>query len=461
MEFHDGFETPCREVHRTSIASGGEPAALCAEGADHIDLWYTGPGNRVHYGRSEDGISFDSRPTDLPAGCLRSAVLERDGVYYLYCADRDCRIHLFTSRDRVHFAPQGVALSAGAGGDLYVANAFAWVEGDTWHLLYEAGRDPGPSQWAICLATAPTPTGFSGGRCAGNPVLTAPGPGCGNPELARLGSEVIRHRGRYWMLYHRGENWRAWSTDLRSWTQEGVLWGYDRSDRAGYSCGDASMCQFRGRTYLWKSLSDQVSECWMSVALADMPLAELLDRDVPVSALRWEDAAPDGGYPRFADADPTRARTGKSSLYLGKQYWREPRGVAMRHPCRPGVPVEVCVWYHDDARAEPTRGRVGVAHVDDTATVAIGIDTDVSATHYLRSGRGRPAATAVPRAPGWHEFRFLVGRDGTEVWVDGTRTGLSAAVCAETLGSVVLCSDAERPLRGSVDSVTIRRQTAP
>ena len=109
---------------------------------------------------------------------------------------------------------------------------------------YEAGRDGGPSSWAIGLASAATPTGFTAGRSTANPVMTAPGAGCGNPELARVGSRVLRHRGRYWMLYHRGENWRAWSTDLRTWTQEGVVWGYDRADPEGYSCGDGALGEF-------------------------------------------------------------------------------------------------------------------------------------------------------------------------------------------------------------------------
>lgn len=457
FELFDDFETPFLEVHRTNIALGGEPTALCAADADHIDLWYTGPGNRIHYARSTDGITFDSCVTDIPEGYLRSTVLDRDGVYYLYCADHDRDIHLFTSTDCIHFRPHGVALAGGAGGDRYVANMFVWVEDDTWHMLYESGRGEGPTQWVTCLATASTPTGFSEGRFAGNPVLTSPGAGCGNPELARLGSRVIRYRGRYWLFYHRGENWRAWSTDLRSWVQEGVVWGYDRTDPVGYSCGDASLCQFRDRTYIWKSLSDQVSDCWMSVAIADMPLVELLARGVPVSAAKWEDAWPDGGYPRYPDIDTALARTGRSSAFLSKQYWREPRGVAIRHRHRPTGPVVVTVWLHDDAATTPARGCIAIEDIGDANRVSVGVDTDVSVTHWTVAGDGRSAISSVPRAAGWHQIEFHVHDHGTEARIDGTHGGLDAAITPATMGSVVVWSDGDRPLNASIDSVTIRK----
>ncbi|MFH1567403.1 MAG: hypothetical protein ABIL09_05325 [Gemmatimonadota bacterium] len=455
--FYEDFETPLLEVHRTSIDFGGEPAALCGEGADHIDLWYTGPGNRIHHARSLDGIAFESRPTDLPEGLLRSTVLEEGGLYYLYGAARDRSIHLYTSRDGVHFEAGGVALAGGQGRDRYVANSFVWVEDGLWHMLYEAGHDEGPSRWDICLATAATPTGFSSGRHPGNPVLVAPGGGCGNPELARIGSRVLRQGGRYWLLYHRGENWRAHSADLHSWTQEGVAWGYDRADPVGYSCGDASVCQFRGRTYIWKSVSDQVSRCWMSVAIADLPLREYLATRVPVSAARWEDPSPDGGYPRYPDMDTTLARTGRSSVFLKKPYWREPRGVAMGHRYRPDGPVVVSAWLHDGGPGPAGEAHVGLRDVAGAGEVRAGIDTAVSGACYMVTVDGRAVASPVARTRGWHEVAFAVQEGGTEISIDGACAGRDGAVGAGTMGWVTFGSRAVTPADVSLDTVTIRR----
>ncbi|MFC1526158.1 DUF2341 domain-containing protein [Candidatus Latescibacterota bacterium] len=460
FEFFDDFETQLLEVHRTNIDFGGEPAALCEEGADHIDMWYTGPGNRIHYASSTDGIGFDTCPTDIPEGYLRCTVLKEDGIYYLYCAAADRDIHLFTSRDRTHFEPRGVALAGGAGPDRFVANTFVWVEGGVWHMLYEAGRDEGPSQWVTCLATARTPTGFSEGRWADNPVLTSPGPGCGNPELARHGSRVIREGGRYWLFYHRGENWRAWSADLHTWVQEGVVWGYDRTDPVGFSCGDASLCQFRDRTYMWKSLSDQVSRCYMAVAVADMPMKEFVARDVPISAARWEDACPDGGYSRYPDIDIHLARTGSSSIYLNKQYWRQSRGVAMRHPHRPTGPVTVTVWLHDDGASTPARAHVAVGGQSDAVQIAVGVDTAVSGTHYAVTCAGRSAPSSVPRRRGWHEVELTVHDDGSEAAIDGAVVGMDEILRTRTMGHVELRADRDAPWDASVDSVRIRKHSA-
>jgi len=454
--FFDDFETALLKIAPTNIPLGGEPAAFCEEDADHIDLWYSGPGNVIHYAASTDGITFDSCPTDIPAGFLRSTVLKVDGLYYLYCADNDHHIHLFTSDDKVHFTPQGVALAGNAAGDLYVANMFVWVEDGAWYMLYEAMRE-GQDKFVICLATSASPTGFSSGRDPGNPIMTAPGAGCGNPELARIGSRVLRLGGKYYLFYHRLETWRAWSTDLHGWTEEGVVWGYDRTDHVGFSCGDASVCQFRNRTYIWKSLSDQVARCWMVVAIADMPLHELLVRDVPLSAGKWEDTFPDGGYHTFPDIDTTRAHTGKSAIFMKKQYWRDPRPVAISHRFRPSGPIVFTAWFHDDGSSIDAQSYVAIRDTEQANPVWLGVNTTVSATHYVTCCDGNVMASPVERQAGWHKFEFIVREAGTEVSIDGHFIGKALAMNTASMGSIALWNSKDMPMNASIDTITIRQ----
>ncbi len=456
FEFFDDFETPFLECHKTNI-SGGEPAVLCEENAKQIDMWYTsGVEHSIYYGTSTDGITFKTCRTDIPAGHARSTVLKRGDIYYLYCAKipGDQEIHLFTSKNKINFEHQGLVLDGGRRAS--AANSFVWVQDERWYMLYES---PG---WSITLVTSPTPTGFNQGNRT--QVLTAPGNGCGNPELARIGSEVIKHNGRYYMFYHRGENWRAHSADLLSWVEEGILWGYDKHDPVrGYSCGDAAVCQFNNRTYIWKSLSTQdfkfgKSKCYMAVAIANMPLRELLSHEVPFSVVKWEDAAPDArGYPKYPDVDIYLARTGKSSIYLNKQYWRTPRDVDIRHAFRPSCPIIFTAYFYDNASDMNAEAHIDVKDLKYEDSVSMGVCTDISRTHYVVSRGGAHSASIVPRKAGWRRFEFIVGDSGTIAKIDGIQVCNYQGMRVSTMGYIGIRGNKEKPMNASIDSVSIRK----
>jgi len=199
----------------------------------------------------------------------------------------------------------------------------------------------------------------------------------------------------------------------------------------------------------------------MAVAIADMPLREYLATDVPVSAARWEDASPDGGYPRYPDVDTTLARTGRSSVFLNKPYWREPRGVAVKHRHRPGHPAVVTAWLHDGGMGTGGQAHVGLRDTGDGREVRAGIDTAVSRTHYAVTCDGETSASIVPRTRGWHEVAFVVQDTGTEVSIDQVRVGLDATIQTATMGWVAFGSSREMAMDVSIDSVTIRQHARP
>lgn len=278
--FLDGFaEDICGAVG----ANYGEPTALSADDDSQIDLWFTYI-NHPAYCYSLNGLTFQGwTDTDVPAGNLRPHILKDDGTYYLYVTGAsDTSAHLFTGSDKVHFADQGEVLGLGGAGqwdDAHLGNTFIWREGATWYMLYEASGGANP--WYIGLATASAPGG-PWTRYVSNPVIVGTGNGVGNPELPRLGSTVIQSAGRYYQYFHgecvggAGPVNRAYSVDLHTWTHEGAIDGIRVLHGAGYSYGDHCLCQFQGKTYLFWSPSDQVSEAHMDVAVDNRTLAELL-----------------------------------------------------------------------------------------------------------------------------------------------------------------------------------------
>jgi len=196
------------------------------------------------------------------------------GVYYLYVAgDNDTNIYLYMGTDKINFTPLGIVLrrgSSGAWDDRCVANTFVWIENGIWYMLYEAMG----TLWQIGLATSPD--GKTWTKYEGNPVLTVPVYGCGNPELARVGSKVIKHDGKYYMYYHsQAKVWRAYSTNLKTWTKEGIVEGIIEIPPT-FTHGDHALAQLKNKTYLWWSPSNQVNRSWINVVIENRTYSEII-----------------------------------------------------------------------------------------------------------------------------------------------------------------------------------------
>lgn len=260
-----------------------EPTALLSDDGNQIDLWYM-IDNQICYSYSIDGINYSNPlPTTIPLGYIRNHVVKYNGVYYHYATEHPTAtsFHLFTSTDKIHYTDQGVVLAVGAGGtwdDTILGNVFVWQESGDWKMLYEARGATFP--WEIGLATATAPEG-PWTKSVSNPVLTDIDQGCGNAELPRVNNEVIKHDGKYYMYFHHGTTGsngnirRAYSTDLVTWVDEGILWD-NREIVAGRTNVDHCLVQFKGKTYMFYSVLDQVSKSYLNVAIDNRTLAELL-----------------------------------------------------------------------------------------------------------------------------------------------------------------------------------------
>lgn len=210
--------------------SYGEPTALVSDDGSQIDLWCFLT-NRIYYTYSTDGLTFAApSATNITVGYMRNHILKVGNIYYHYAVLNDDSMHLFTSTDKINFTDQGEVLHHGGVGDFdskSIANMFVWKEGINWYMLYEAMNTVDNLFWTIGLATASAPEG-PWTKYASNPVITSVIQGAGNPEIPRVNNEIIKHNGLYYVYFHQGDGLtahirRAYSSDLHTWTQEGII----------------------------------------------------------------------------------------------------------------------------------------------------------------------------------------------------------------------------------------------
>lgn len=261
----------------STIAYGIEPTALVSPDGGRLDVWIGGPLGHTYYLYSDDGISFST-----PQLCISEETLHRHimlvGSTYYYYAGNSTQKKLFTSTDKVNFTDQGVVLSIGSGGSwdsVRLGNLFVWKEGDNWFMLYEANNGSG---YKIGLATSSD--GVTWSKYASNPVINTGG--AGNPELPRVNNEVIKYDNKYYLYYHVQPGaaqgiYRAYSTDLITWTSEGKILDNRSIHGSPYTTfGDHCLCQFKGKSYILWTPSDQNLTFHIDCGIDNRTLAEIL-----------------------------------------------------------------------------------------------------------------------------------------------------------------------------------------
>ncbi len=196
---------------------------------DAWHLWYTGyDGTRegikqLGYATSADGLHWTphaDNPLVRGHWVEDMMVVKRGDTYYMFAEGLNDHAQLLTSTDRVHWNREGILDIRTADGKPLTAGPFgtptAWLEGDTWHLLYER-FDAG-----VWLATSRDLKVWTNVQDA--PVLV-PGPEKYDHNMIAV-NQVIKHKGAYYAYYHgSGDDAapRAWttnvarSTDLLHW----------------------------------------------------------------------------------------------------------------------------------------------------------------------------------------------------------------------------------------------------
>ena len=271
------------------LEGSSEPSSLVSDDGDRIELFST---NGMCY-ESSDGLKWtNGERLIMSDGCMPAhfSVAKMDGMYFMTgFVNRAGKkyMDLYVSNDRIHFDFRGHLLSdesdLGNGetfdnfGNSYLLKA---QEG-RYYFFYEGATHR--SNWEICLMTCDDilierGDGFIGNwaQCPENPILPyaetnfageTPQFYC-NPEIVKgEDNQPLLVDGNYYMYYlsmfYKGNVMyatinRSYSKDLINWTEEGSM--FDVRDvptggEANGDNGDQSICQFKGKSYLFYTLN--------------------------------------------------------------------------------------------------------------------------------------------------------------------------------------------------------------
>lgn len=199
---------------------------------DQWHLWYTGyTGDRnaikkLGYASSKDGQTWTRSPENPIYGdhwVEDLMIVPHKGTYYMFAEGLNDEAHLLTSKDGRHWERQGTLDIRYKDGRKLSPGPFgtpaAWVEGETWYLLYERA-DKG-----IWLATSSDLKVWT--HVQDEPVMI-PGPAEYEEEMIAV-NQVLKKDGIYYAIYHgRGKKSETrpkppWSTCLAT-SRDRVHW---------------------------------------------------------------------------------------------------------------------------------------------------------------------------------------------------------------------------------------------
>lgn len=280
--FNDMKCNPC-------LDDSGEPSSLISDDGERIELF--SPTGK--YYESSDGINWTLGERLVMSNDYiphHFSVSKIGGLYYLtgkVATHNKEYIDLYTSKDRIHFEHRGHIVSTGDDlGDGFKYDNFGnsyllRTNEGTFYLYYEGAEHK--SNWSICLMTCndileKKEGGYIGNwtQCAENPILPysnksfageTPQLYC-NPEIVKgEDNQPLIVDGKYYMYYlsyfYKANTGyatinRMYSTDLIHWTEEGSMFDVRDVPTGGEAHGDngdQSLCQFKGKSYLFYTLN--------------------------------------------------------------------------------------------------------------------------------------------------------------------------------------------------------------
>ena len=238
---------------------------------------------RICYAESTDGlnwIKYLGNPV-LTTGerLFCPFVTKHASIYYLYVHSDWFHKDRFYSSDGINWIKDKdntlVIGSSGQWDGYALGNAFVWIEGTEWKMLYEA-RASVSGVWKVGLATSSN--GKTWSKSSSNPVLQDAG-SCSCSAVHKIGSI-------YHMWFHKSPSghlpsdiWRAKSGNLTFWIQSdhSVLWRTEDYEGVGNPEGqvaDPCVLEVNGITYMWYSVAaDQTPPPNMRIACAKVDLS--------------------------------------------------------------------------------------------------------------------------------------------------------------------------------------------
>lgn len=289
-----------RKMSLSTNMQADEPSAIVSDDGNTLYIY-------AHLKRisTVDGIHWSS-PIDTPLVGEVSYIMHNnvnyiDGVFYMIGATSNSGgdLCLFTSVDGINFTYRGVLFTVNAQfGDYYVKN---WGNtylhkdrGSEKYYLYIEYQAEGRF-WEIALAMCTNILLQNSDGTIGdwvypstNPIITQNPNAAGNPDLAKIGNELLKVNGKYFMYFHgtSGDGisniFRAWSKDLIEWHNEGVIFdNRDQPTGGDNTSGNADHCviEFKGRTYLFYTWDINNPDClpYIKYTIDNRSFHELLE----------------------------------------------------------------------------------------------------------------------------------------------------------------------------------------
>lgn len=266
-----------------------EPSVLYENGA--FKMWFTCGWfiEGMCYATSPDGLNW-TRPNSvgpLINNVAHGFVLKIAETYYYYGAilPASTGFGRWHSSDGVTWVQDASnILPATSGWDAgQRGNIFVWIEGDTWHALFDAlGAD---TIWRSGVASSPD--GLNWTEASGNPKIELGSGSCGGPEVYKVSSVYYVWVQCSTSSYLPTDLYRFQSSDLDKFTrsQAWPVMARTTPDEGpsvwGGQVADPSMVEVSGKTYMFYDATDTQFPAdddgiHLKLAIAAMPIAQLV-----------------------------------------------------------------------------------------------------------------------------------------------------------------------------------------
>jgi hypothetical protein len=125
--------------------------------------------------------------------------------------------------------------------------------GRNWQL-YNYFVDGADGNWSFGLATAAAAAG-PWTKFGVTPIITIATLGVGNPEMPRVGQQIIKNNGNYYLycqtVGNPGTYIRWYSSDLHTWTLDGTTLDSRQVHGIAVSYTDNALIEFKGKSYMF------------------------------------------------------------------------------------------------------------------------------------------------------------------------------------------------------------------